>query len=99
MNILPCTTDKTKFTLEGMGSGKHTLKGDVTSVKHVGVRPEHITLGKKTGAQCSGIVDLVEYLGADTFIYVNCGHLGTLTIRTGDIGKDIKGEEVSALQS
>lgn len=46
------------------------------------------------GVHCLGVVDLVEYLGADTFLYVNCDDFGTFTIRIGDVGKELKGEEV-----
>ncbi|PTX54200.1 carbohydrate ABC transporter ATP-binding protein (CUT1 family) [Litoreibacter ponti] len=46
----------------------------------VGIRPEHITLGMD-GAHVDGVVDILEYLGADTFVVVDCGEAGKLTVR------------------
>ncbi len=95
MNILPCSAEKGMFRLEDHGSGKHGLSGSEMEVTHLGIRPEHITLGAKKGAHCSGIVEVVEYLGSDTFLYIDCAALGRLTVRTPDIGKSIKGEIVN----
>jgi multiple sugar transport system ATP-binding protein len=94
MNIVPCRVAKGAFHLAGHGSGKSGLTGDETSMQHLGIRPEHITVGAKKGSQCSGIVEVVEYLGADTFLYVDCAALGRLTVRTQDVRKDTKGKTV-----
>ena len=94
MNILPCQASNGAFQLEGHGTGKHGLKGDESMVSKLGIRPEHITLGAKKGAHCSGVVEVVEYLGADTYLYLDCAALGRLTVRTQDLGKDIKGETI-----
>lgn len=64
------------------------------SVVKLGVRPEHIEIVDSSDAHCSGIVEVVEYLGSDTFLYVNCGELGTLTVRSGDVGRDVKNTTV-----
>ncbi len=51
----------------------------------VGVRPEHITLVETGAGALDGEVDVVEYLGADTFVIVDCGAAGSLTVRaSGD---------------
>jgi multiple sugar transport system ATP-binding protein len=33
--------------------------------------------------QIDGTVDVVEYLGADTYLIINCGALGQVTVRAG----------------
>ncbi len=59
------------------------------NAKKVGVRPEHIEVGAPGEGICDGKVDVLEYLGADTFLIVDAGDLGQLTVRvTGDT--DIK---------
>ncbi len=47
----------------------------------LGVRPEHITLSEKSG-EWEGTVMLAEHLGSDTFLHVDGGKRGTLTVRT-----------------
>lgn len=95
MNIMPCSTDGPSFHLPENGSGHHDLTGEASGVNHLGIRPEHITLGEKDTAHCSGMVEVVEYLGADTFLYVNSPALGTITVRAGDVGRDLKGKEIN----
>ncbi|UWQ17487.1 ABC transporter ATP-binding protein [Jannaschia sp. M317] len=46
---------------------------------HLGIRPEAIGLG---GSDLQGVVDVTEYLGADTYLIVDCGEAGKLTVRT-----------------
>ena len=77
MNILPCETSEGRYQLAGGGGG--TFEG--AAAVHLGVRPEHITLGAENAGQCNGTVDVVEYLGADCFILVDCGPVGSLTVR------------------
>ncbi|NNF91446.1 MAG: sn-glycerol-3-phosphate ABC transporter ATP-binding protein UgpC [Boseongicola sp.] len=48
----------------------------------VGIRPEHIEIGAEGEGLCDGTVDVLEYLGADTFLIVDCGPLGRITVRT-----------------
>jgi len=50
--------------------GAHTL----------GIRPEHVTLSEGEG-DWQGTVGLAEHLGSDTFLKIDCGALGTLTVR------------------
>ena len=84
MNMLPCTTEGTRYVLEGGRGGP--FEGG-SPAKHVGVRPEHITLGEPGTGQCDGTVDVLEYLGADTFVIIDGGPLGQITVRiTGDTG-------------
>jgi multiple sugar transport system ATP-binding protein len=70
MNVLPLPT-------EGL-----RLEGGPAAATHLGIRPEAITLGAPGTGQIDGVVDLAEYLGADTFVIVDCGAAGRLTVRT-----------------
>ena len=47
-----------------------------------GIRPEHITIGGEGEGIMDGTVDVLEYLGADTFLIVDGGPAGQLTVRT-----------------
>ncbi len=49
---------------------------------HLGIRPESITIGDEGTGQIDGVIDVAEYLGADTFLIVECGEAGKLTVRT-----------------
>ncbi|MEP1355249.1 MAG: ABC transporter ATP-binding protein [Tateyamaria sp.] len=49
--------------------------------KSFGVRPEHIALVEAGAGRIDGTVDVLEYLGADTFVIVSCGAAGQLTVR------------------
>ncbi|MGC2084360.1 MAG: ABC transporter ATP-binding protein, partial [Bradyrhizobium sp.] len=52
----------------------------------IGVRPEHLKVDAG-GQGWSGKVVIAEHLGSDTFLYVDAGPLGTLTVRgAGEIG-------------
>lgn len=46
-----------------------------------GIRPEHITLTDAGSGQIQGTVDVLEYLGADTFVIMSCGDAGQITVR------------------
>ncbi|MEO0678014.1 MAG: TOBE domain-containing protein, partial [Pseudomonadota bacterium] len=45
---------------------------------HVGVRPEHLTIAD---GPLSGTVDVIEYLGAESYVIVDCGAGGQVTVR------------------
>ncbi len=48
---------------------------------HVGIRPEHVGLGEPGTGQIDATVDVLEYLGADTFVILDGGGAGQLTVR------------------
>jgi multiple sugar transport system ATP-binding protein len=82
MNVLPCRTEGGRYHLEG---GRHGAFPGDRPATHLGVRPEHVALGPKGTGQCDGVVDVLEYLGADTFVIVDGGALGQIVLRvTGD---------------
>ncbi len=78
MNVMPCTTTGDAYALEGNRGGG--FSGDRPAA-HIGIRPEHITIGAEGTGQCDGTVDVLEYLGADTFVIIDGGPLGQLTVR------------------
>ena len=47
----------------------------------LGVRPEHLRVGAEGQGPLPGTVDVLEYLGADTFVIVDCGGAGRITAR------------------
>jgi len=56
------------------------------AVTHLGIRPEHITLAPAGSGDLQGKVDVLEYLGADTFVIMDCGAAGQITVRVnGDV--------------
>jgi multiple sugar transport system ATP-binding protein len=80
MNVMPCTTDGSTYSLLGGRGGP--FGGQAI---HIGTRPEHISLGATGDGQIDGTVDVLEYLGADTFVIVDCGDSGKVTVRvSGD---------------
>ena len=82
MNILSCSADNSTFSLPDQGEGRHLLKQDAQSASQLGIRPEHITISDAANAICSGFIEVVEYLGADCYLYVDCAGVGRLTVRT-----------------
>ncbi|RYH10128.1 ABC transporter ATP-binding protein [Tropicimonas sp. IMCC6043] len=84
MNVLPCTTSDGRFHLEGGRGGEYALGAPAA---HIGVRPEHIAIGAAGEGACDGVVDVVEYLGADTYLIIDAGPLGQVTVRvSSEIG-------------
>ena len=78
MNVMPCATDGGSYSLPG---GRGGAFAGAAPAAHLGIRPEHIALGPKGTGQCDGRVDVVEYLGADSFVVMDCGELGQIHIR------------------
>ena len=78
MNILACRTADGRYCLPGGRCG--LFPGQKEAVE-LGIRPEHITFGNQGDGQIDGTVDVVEYLGADTFVIVECGELRQIIVR------------------
>ncbi|OSP56002.1 ABC transporter ATP-binding protein [Pseudoruegeria sp. SK021] len=82
MNVLDCTTSDGRFNLTGGRGGAYDRPK--AAVK-LGIRPEHIVLGPEGTGEIDGTVDVTEYLGSDTFVIVDCGAEGKITVReSGD---------------
>ncbi|ARE40546.1 Various polyols ABC transporter, ATP-binding component [Rhodovulum sp. P5] len=79
MNILPCTVEGQTWRIERGRGGPYNGAG---AAVHLGIRPEHIAIAEVGTGHCDGTVDVVEYLGADCFVVVDCGPLGRVTVRT-----------------
>ncbi|MFL2741394.1 MAG: ABC transporter ATP-binding protein [Paracoccaceae bacterium] len=76
MNIINCNRLTNSFL------------GNITSDKHLeviphkfGIRPEHIKVNSKSQSVIEGKIDVIEYLGADSFLFVDCEDLGIITVR------------------
>lgn len=96
MNILPCEIQENKFSLPMHNTGVHGLKNNYGTISgQIGIRPEHITIGDKENSHCSGIVEVTEYLGSDTYLYVSCKGIGNVVLRISDYQSDLEGKEVN----
>ena len=78
MNVMPCKTAEGRYLLEGGRGGPFDRQGKAA---RVGVRPEHVRAVPQGEGACDGVVDLMEFLGADTFVIVDAGPLGRITLR------------------
>jgi len=85
------------FVAQFIGSPKMNIlpaaayRGSPAGAVHLGVRPEDIGLG---GSDVMGVVDVTEYLGADTYLIVDCGDAGKLTVRTDGKTEVAPGQEI-----
>ena len=79
MNILPCTTSAGQYALDGGRGGAYAGS---RPAHHLGIRPEHIGIGQPGEGALDGTVDVVEYLGADSYVIIDGGPLGQITIRS-----------------
>ena len=80
MNVMPVHAADGRVVPEGQPGVAMQAPGDVA---HLGIRPENVALGlaDDDGANARGTVRIVEYLGADTYVHVDCGAAGTLVVR------------------
>ncbi len=60
----------------------------------VGIRPEHIEITTPGAGQIEGVVDVLEYLGADTFVIISCGAAGQITVRVNGTASNQPGDTV-----
>ncbi|MEM6712021.1 MAG: sn-glycerol-3-phosphate ABC transporter ATP-binding protein UgpC [Pseudomonadota bacterium] len=81
MNVLPCTTTGASFSIEGHGTGPFPHEDNDATATHIGIRPEHILVDQPGEPHLSGTVDVVEYLGADTYLYVTPNGHETMIVR------------------
>jgi len=83
MNVVSCQTEGQHYKLTA-GQGGTSPKSS-NGATQLGIRAEHITLSAAGNGACDGRVDVVEYLGADTFVLLDCAEIGSLSVRiSGD---------------
>ena len=74
----------TIFVAGFIGSPRMNLIGGALAARHgaatVGIRPEHIALSAQ-GGDAQAKIEIAEHLGSDTFLHVDAGELGRLTVR------------------
>jgi len=94
------------FVAEFIGSPKMNIMdcraGGLRGVEkvgaiNVGVRPEHMTVGAQGEGILDGVVDVLEYLGADTYLIVDCGDAGRVTVRTDGDTQVAEGQKVGLI--
>jgi len=91
MNILPCRAESGRILIDGHQGIEKAVDGSTVTL---GVRPEHIEVCSVEESSVSGVIEFAEYLGSDTFLYVNCEGLGNLTVRTVGAAAQLKGQAV-----
>ena len=73
------------FVAGFIGSPKMNLIDGAPAAPHkcttIGIRPEHLTVSQKAGTW-PATIRLAEHLGADTFLHVDAGPCGFMTVRT-----------------
>jgi len=83
MNIIPCSVNGAQYTVPGGRSGSYSHAQP--EAVQLGIRAEHTSIVPQGQGQCDGAVEVVEYLGADTFILFDCGESGQMSVRvTGE---------------
>ena len=83
MNVLPCNGGDASYAVTGGRETRHDRAGPAATA--VGIRPEHVTISAAGAGQIDGRVDVIEYLGADTFVLFDCGAAGAINLRiSGD---------------
>ncbi len=93
MNLLNGAGEGGKFNLSNGASIQPKTKRSLAPAIRCGVRSEHIEV-VSAKADCEGVVELYEFLGADSYIYVNCGDVGMLTVRILDNSEFTPGQKV-----
>ncbi len=94
MNILPCSVSGDRFDLEGNGGGHYPHAGSAGAPVQLGIRPEHIRIVEAGEAHAQGTVEVAEYLGADTYLYISIDGYDTILVRTDGADEVAEGSRV-----
>ncbi len=86
MNVMPCQRNGSGVNLPGSGHVTIPLP-EAAQPTSLGIRPEHIALVEPGTGNCDARIEVSEYLGADTFIYVSAEGFDTTLVRIS--GQDI----------
>ncbi|OCP15778.1 MULTISPECIES: ABC transporter ATP-binding protein [unclassified Ensifer] len=79
MNLLPCRRSADGLDLSGEGSIRLPLSGPAAPA-HLGARPEHLSLVSPDSGDCRGTIEVSEYLGGNTSVFVRAGKLGLINV-------------------
>ncbi|MDA7981613.1 MAG: ABC transporter ATP-binding protein, partial [Alphaproteobacteria bacterium] len=90
MNILPCEVSGGRYVLAGERGGVCSLS-DGAAV-WAGIRPEHIGVCGRGEGECDGVVEVVEYLGADTFLLLRGPGDVRMTVRVTGASEAVPGD-------
>ncbi len=85
------------FVAQFIGSPKMNIipyTGPMEGAVQLGIRAEHMSIVATGAGQCDGTVEVVEYLGADTFVLLNCEALGQMSVRVTGESNLAPGENV-----
>jgi multiple sugar transport system ATP-binding protein len=93
MNVLACEVNGCEYTVSEQKGGRHD-KGDISDAVSLGIRPEHIEIATQADANCTGTIEVVEYLGADTYLYIDCGEAGNVSVRVNGSEQILKGDKI-----
>jgi multiple sugar transport system ATP-binding protein len=85
------------FVAGFIGSPKMNLISGPEAGKHdaltIGVRPEHLAISRTEG-KWPATIKLAEHLGADTFLHVDAGPCGMMTVRAGGEYEAVPGAKI-----
>ena len=78
MNIIECETGGGQVWAKSGAKKDYPLE---KTAANLGIRPEHISAVSPGDGFCDGKIEVIEYLGADTFLVVECGFSESVTVR------------------
>jgi len=81
MNLLHCTADGAEQLRVAQGGKLHAPAFACIGAAYVGIRPEHLHICGPEEALLRGVVSHMEYLGADTCLYLRCEGQAVVTVR------------------
>ena len=73
MNVLSCKIKKGFVYLNSQKDVKTNIKKTDDKIDKIGFRPDKVSICDKKKGSLSGEIKFIEYLGAEQFIYVDCG--------------------------
>ena len=94
MNVLPCQIKSDRFELSGHGGGVYPHDSAAELAEKIGIRPEHIKVCSPSECHVQGQVEVVEYLGADTYLYIALEGMETILVRTDGADGAAEGDHV-----
>ncbi|MGF1476448.1 MAG: ABC transporter ATP-binding protein [Geminicoccaceae bacterium] len=94
MNVVAASRADQGARIDGQGAVPFAFADQSTEVSRLGIRPEDIQLVEPGDGTCRGTVEVIEYLGSDSFLYVTVPDVDTLTVRVGggeqiDVGASV----------